>query len=536
MASLQIKQKPDVIVVGSGIAGLSASIAAAEKGASVLLLERFHGGGTTALSGGIVYAGGGTQQQKEAGYDDTPENMFAYLRQEIGDVVQEKTLKRFCHESPGMIQWLEKHGARFKGALSPYKTSYPNTQHYLYFSGSEKAYPYSSLAKPAPRGHRMVHDGFSGAGIAKALLDGARRLGVQIVPASKVEKILLAKDGSIRGVEYLTLANSASKLAKHEKLTNRALKYQITLPPIAGWLHNRASKIFERNAQFAAAEAPAVILAAGGFSYSPEMRRKYLPDFQGVTPLGTPADDGSGIMLGVAVGGSTSHMGCMSTWRFLYPPSALLEGVVVANQGERVGAEDVYGALLTEKMMRNHQSQGFAIYDSTQWAKAKKQLPTQVPPVLKMQRYHWLYWDHKKARSLEKLAKKFGISPQGLRQTVDAYNDAIKNDKPDPTNKMPDTRSPILKPPFYGIDISIKLTKGLQQVIGLSLGGLRVEEESGLVLNEAGKPIKGLYAAGRNAVGICSSTYVSGLSLGDGVFSGRRAGVHAAGNVKTTSS
>ncbi|RMJ09312.1 hypothetical protein CDV36_011069 [Fusarium kuroshium] len=94
---------------------------------------------------------------------------------------------------------------------------------------------------------------------------------------------------------------------------------------------------------------------------------------------------------------------------------------------------------------------------------------------------------------------------------------------------MSDTRSPILKPPFYGIDISIKLTKGLQQVIGLSLGGLRVEEESGLVLNEAGKPIKGLYAAGRNAVGICSSTYVSGLSLGDGVFSGRRAGVHAAG-------
>ncbi|KAI8648564.1 FAD-binding-2 domain-containing protein [Fusarium keratoplasticum] len=493
MASLQAKQKPDVIVVGSGIAGLSASIAAAEKGASVLLLERFHGGGTTALSGGIVYAGGGTQQQKEAGYDDTPENMFAYLRQEIGDVVQEKTLKRFCDESPGMIQWLEKHGARFKGALSPYKTSYPNTQHYLYFSGSEKAYPYSSLAKPAPRGHRMVHDGFSGAGIAKALLDGARRLGVQIVPASKVEKILLAKDGSVRGVEYLTLANSASKLAKHEKLTNRALKYQITLPPIAGWLHNRASKIFERNAQFAAAEAPAVILAAGGFSYSPEMRRKYLPDFQGVTPLGTPADDGSGIMLGVAVGGSTSHMG----W-------------------ERVGAEDVYGALLTEKMMRNHQSQGFAIYDSTQWAKARKQLPTQ------------------KARSLEKLAKKLGISPQGLRQTVDAYNDAIKNDKPDPANKMPDTRSPILKPPFYGIDISIKLTKGLQQVIGLSLGGLRVEEESGLVLNEAGKPIKGLCAAGRNAVGICSSTYVSGLSLGDGVFSGRRAGVHAAGNVKTT--
>lgn len=331
MASFQIKQKPDVIVIGSGIAGLSASIAAAEKGASVLLLERSHGEGTTALSGGIVYVSGGTQQQKEAGYDDTPGSMFAYLRQEIGDVVKEKMLKRFCDESPGVIKWLEKHGARFKRALSPYKTSYPNTQHYLYFSGSEKAYPYSSLAKPAPRGHRMVYDGFSGAGIAKALLDGARQLGVQIVPASKVEKILLAKDGSVRGVEYLTRANSSSKLAKHEKLTRRALNYQITLPLIAGWLHNRASKTFEHNAQFATTKAPTIILTTKGFSYSPEMRKKHLPDFQGVTPFGTPADDGSGIMLGVSVGGSTSYIGCMSTWRSLYPPSALLEGVVVAN-------------------------------------------------------------------------------------------------------------------------------------------------------------------------------------------------------------
>lgn len=131
-----------------------------------------------------------------------------------------------------MIQWLEKHGSHFKGVLSPYKTSYPKTQHYLYFSGSEKAYPYSSLAKPAPRGHRMVHDGFSGAGIAKALLDGARRVGVQIVPASKVEKILLAKDGSVRGVEYLTLSNSASALTKHEKLTNRLSNTKSRYPPL----------------------------------------------------------------------------------------------------------------------------------------------------------------------------------------------------------------------------------------------------------------------------------------------------------------
>jgi 3-oxo-5alpha-steroid 4-dehydrogenase len=62
----------------------------------------------------------------------------------------------------------------------------------------------------------------------------------------------------------------------------------------------------------------------------------------------------------------------------------------------------------------------------------------------------------------------------------------------------------------------------------LTLGGLTVAEDSGQVLRDDGSPIAGLYAAGRTAVGLCSNSYVSGLSLADCVFSGRRAGQHAA--------
>jgi 3-oxo-5alpha-steroid 4-dehydrogenase len=58
----------------------------------------------------------------------------------------------------------------------------------------------------------------------------------------------------------------------------------------------------------------------------------------------------------------------------------------------------------------------------------------------------------------------------------------------------------------------------------LILGGLVVAENGGAVLRESGKPVPGLYAAGRTAVGLCSRSYVSGLSLADCVFSGRRAG------------
>ena len=55
-----------------------------------------------------------------------------------------------------------------------------------------------------------------------------------------------------------------------------------------------------------------------------------------------------------------------------------------------------------------------------------------------------------------------------------------------------------------------------------------VDEKTGLVKRADGSTIRGLYAAGRTAVGIASNSYVSGLSIADCVFSGRRAGRHAA--------
>ena len=60
------------------------------------------------------------------------------------------------------------------------------------------------------------------------------------------------------------------------------------------------------------------------------------------------------------------------------------------------------------------------------------------------------------------------------------------------------------------------------------MGGLAVDEYSGQVKTLDGTGIEGLYAAGRTAVGIASNNYVSGLSIADGVFSGRRAGASAA--------
>ncbi len=70
----------------------------------------------------------------------------------------------------------------------------------------------------------------------------------------------------------------------------------------------------------------------------------------------------------------------------------------------------------------------------------------------------------------------------------------------------------------------------LSPIPALTMGGLVVDEDTGEVLASEGGTVKGLYAAGRTAVGICSHYYVSGLSLGDCVWSGLRAAETLKGN------
>lgn len=257
-----------------------------------------------------------------------------------------------------------------------------------------------------------------------------------------------------------------------------------------------------------------------------DMTKKHIPDFSKASPLGTIGDDGSGITLGVEVGGSVSHMDRFSAWRMLYPPTAFIHGIVVSQHGQRFASEDLYGAKFSEAMIQQAGGKGFLILDAAQFAQAKSQLQTQ-PSLMKIQRQYMMYWMRKKAGSLESLAQKINVPAGKLVDTISRYNEAIAVGEDDPFNKSNDYRSPIVQGPFYAMEVSTNL-RGLMIANGITLGGLRVDGHTGEVLDSNDKTITGLYAAGRNAVGICSNGYVSGLSLADCVFSGRRAGEHAA--------
>lgn len=532
----------DFVVVGYGGAGMAAAVEAAEAGLGVIALDAAAGGGSTAINGGIYYAGGGTAIQQQAGVEDTPEAMFQYLRDETQGVVADATLRKFCDGSVAMTDWLIRHGVRFEPRRYDPKTSYPPPGYYLYHSDSSLAAARAARAKPAPRGHKVWTPGESraalgfGKGFTEPLAAAARRLGVRFEPCSEARKLIQDARGRVVGVAALQFADAAVR-ERYARLQAQAIKFTIMLPPafpgagltlaIAGWYRRRAQALEGRRVLRRIRARRGVCLSAGGFVFNPDMVRHYAPKYASGMPLGNPGDDGSGIRLGQSVGGAVERLSHLSAWRFIRPPAGLSWGPMVDARGRRFIDETVYGAAIGYEMIEHHDGRAWIILDQALYRETLRQ--TRSKELYNFQSgpaFLALKFARHKAPTLEALAEQAGIDAAGLLESVAAYNRAAAGADADAFGKSRSDLRPIATAPFYAIDISA--SSKLFPLPVLSLGGLKVDEATGAVLDTAGAPIAGLYAAGRNAVGICSHLYVSGLSVADCIFSGRRAAQAAA--------
>jgi 3-oxo-5alpha-steroid 4-dehydrogenase len=121
------------------------------------------------------------------------------------------------------------------------------------------------------------------------------------------------------------------------------------------------------------------------------------------------------------------------------------------------------------------------------------------------------------------------VDPGGLEQCIAQYNAEAKAKRPDSLGKFPDLQRPIERGPYFAVNFS--LSNRFAPAQAFTLGGLVVDEATGTVKRADGTTVEGLYAAGRVAVGLCSRGYMSGLSIADTVFSGRRAGREAASHL-----
>jgi 3-oxo-5alpha-steroid 4-dehydrogenase len=520
----------DVLVVGFGGTGACAAIEAADQGASVLAVDRFTGGGATEASGGVYY-GGGTRFQREAGFDDTSAEMFKYLKMETGDVVSESTLKRFCEDSASNLEWLVKLGMTFSGTFSPTKTSFPANGVYLYYSGNEYAPRYAEIAKPAPRGHKLLGPRMMGKRFYSILRDAARERGVRIWTDSPVTRLLLGPGGAVVGAEIRQFASVPAALKRHRRIYRNA-KRMVGIVTPAG-----AAKAFGKVAEVESGQGSTVrvrarrgvVLSTGGFIFNREMVKHYAPLYADAQPLGTPGCDGSGIRLGQSAGGTTRRMESVMASRLIAPPTAPVHGLIVNADGHRIIAEDAYACTLGRMIAEAPGSVAWLILDRTlYWDALRNSLPGNGRLVLIhcLPSLMSLLFGSKKASTAEALAGKCGLPAQHFLQTLADYNRIGRGEVDDPMGKKKEYCHELTGSPLYAVNISLRSKTA--PLATLTLGGLDVDEDRGNVKRADGTQIEGLYAAGRTAAGVASNYYLSGLSIADVVFSGRRAGYHAA--------
>ncbi len=533
----------DLVVVGLGGAGVAAALEGLEQGLSVIALDHYAGGGSSAANGGVYYAGGGTSIQQEAGVQDDPARMEAYLRTEVGDVVAPETLKRFCQDSVGTFEWLRKHGAPFSATLYSKKTSYPPLDHFLYHPDSSLAEPFRSHTPPAARGHRTVRKNGNkpwnlGAGIWEPLRDAALARGLVFHTQSEARQLAMDSEGRVIGVRVERLASPELR-TKHARLVAKASKWMGMLPstfPLAritcniGYRYLAKARALEEKLRVPmwVRARKGVVLSAGGFICNPAMVQHFAPDYAPGLPNGTLGDNGSGIMLGLSAGGATGLMDRVSAWRFLSPPRAWGQGMLVDGVGQRYVNETWYGARIGDAMVERHKGRGWIILDRKLFRQSLRD--AFAPDTLAFQRDITLvnaFFAAVKAPTPEALAQKLGFDTKTFASTIAAYNSAAKGQIADHHHKQPEDMALLDEGPFYAIDASVDAR--MFPLSCMTVGGLLVDETSGGVKNADGSVIPGLYAAGRNAVGICSNLYVSGLSYADCIWSGRRAARAIAG-------
>ena len=530
----------DMLVIGLGGAGVSAAIEGLEHGLSVLAVDRFEGGGATKASGGVVYLGGGTVTQQQAESSDSPENMYRYLKSEVEDIVSDETLKAFCNSSSENEAWLRERGVRFEPKLWPKKTSYPNAEYFLYHSDNSLIQPYSEVAEPAARGHRgwvTIKQGRKAMGLGGSIFDPlrdyARNKGLEELIFAEATQLITDLGNRVLGVKVKTFPKDSPDEQSYRRARKNAEQWMTMYPPILPgskyfyrrgmkWARKATELLNKREEIFIRAKR-GVVISAGGFAFNRKMMKTHTPKFSSGYPLGTEGDDGAGISLGKSVGGKVGNLSRVTAWRFINPPYSFAKGIIVNKQGERFINEMKYGAHIGVEIGENQNGEAWLILDKALVTEALNEV--KGAKVLPFQRdlARLNIWFGSKRGTLGTLSNSTGIDLDGLNHTVEQYNGSIAKGGADQFEKALIDRAILKGPKFYAIDIG--LSAKLFPCPVLTLGGLEVDPSTGAVLREDGHgAIEGLYAAGRSAVGVCSRNYVSGLSIADCIFSGRRAG------------
>ncbi|MEP5569737.1 MAG: FAD-dependent oxidoreductase [Halioglobus sp.] len=473
----QWDMETDIAIVGFGGAGGCAAIEAADAGSQVTIFELASAsGGSTAMSSAEIYMGGsgGTRVQQACGFEDSTEDMFTYMMMSAGPQADEVKIRNYCENSAAHFDWLVDLGVPFKDSFHEERAIMCLTDDCLLYTGSEKAYPFNEHAKPCPRGHNLYVEGDNGGPLFMKIVteNVDKRENIAVEYETRALTLIIDDEGAVIG------------------LVIRKNQQEINVKARQG-----------------------VILCAGGFNMNEEMVQKYAPMLtQGTEPIGNPGDTGSGIQMGMSVGGAAinMHEGFISIP--YYPPASMTYGIAINDKAQRFINEDVYHARLGHAAL---QQQGDRLY-----------FIVTVDDYGSYEKMNFLFASIAgTGETVAELEEELGLRTGSLQQTIDLYNEDCAAGEDSQYHKAPQWLKP-LEAPLVALDI----TPGRGCFVPwFTLGGLDTLP-TGEVVDPQRQIVPGLYAAGRTACGVVrrAEGYSSGMSVGDATFSGRLAGLQAA--------
>jgi 3-oxosteroid 1-dehydrogenase len=531
----------DVVVLGSGAAGLTAAVTAAELGASVAVFEKADQlGGTTAWSGGQVWVPN-NPHMAEVDATDSPEEALGYIMSLSHGLIDESLAAAYVARAPEMVRFLEERTpVQFYAVrgMPDYHPEFPGGK-----TGGGRTiecplFPFAELGEweqrvtPSPYmpGHLTMSETPLGAANPKPVDPDelARRAQTNERGCGQALTGRLLRACLDRGVEPQMSAAGSERLIED----GRVAGVRVTTPD--GEIEVRARV--------------GVVLATGGFEWNPEYVRAFLRGPM-THPVSMSTCDGDGLRMAMKAGAKLGNM--REAWwipaavvpesdnptgrQLMSGPRCLPRSIMVNGEGRR---------FTNESANYNAFGNAFHVVDVARFAYAN--LPC------------WLIFDQgyvdrfgfgarlappgtvadwpARADSLGELAQQLGIPPQQLEATGERWNVNVAaghdpdhhrgesaHDRwwgdPSCKGRVEAALGPVAQPPFYAAEIKSGT---------LGTKGGPVTDADARVLDIDGEPIEGLYAAGNTMASVFGMTYGGpGGTLGPAMTFGYLAGRHA---------
>ncbi|MCX5202730.1 3-oxosteroid 1-dehydrogenase [Streptomyces sp. NBC_00237] len=541
----------DVVVVGSGAAGLTAALAAKQRGLSCVVLEKAPTfGGSAARSGAGIWIPN-NPVILAAGVPDTPAKAAGYLAAVVGDEVPVERQRAFLANGPKMIDFVQRNSPlRFRW-MEGYSDYYPERPGGLAMGRSIEPDVFdgnllgAELARlnpsylPVPAGLVVFSQDYRWLNLTAVHPRGV---------AVAAEALARGTAAALRGEKPLTMGQALAG-ALRKGLLDAGVPVWLNTPLVD--LHSEAGRVAGVLVDRAGAPGlvrarHGVIVGSGGFEHDAAMRRQYQRAPIGTEwTMGAKENTGDGIRAGQRAGAALALMD--DAWwgpavplpdgpYFCLAERTLPGGLFVDAAGGRfVNEAAPYSDVVHRMYDRNPADPCIPAWLVVDQNYRNRYLFRTVAPTLPFPHSWYTSGAVHSALTLDGLAREIGVPGAALRATVNRFNQQARTGKDtdqgrgdsaydhyfaDPSVGPNSSLGQLWLPPFH----ALKIVPG-----DLGTKGGIVTDASARALREDGSVIEGLYAAGNASAAVMGHSYAgAGSTIGPAMTFGYLAAQHVA--------